>query len=55
MDEDGNGCLSYDELIQLAKKSFASLKDMEKEADGAFYDQLSEYFAKFIFQKANVN
>ena len=56
IDEDGNGCLSFDELVQLAKKSFLSLKDMEKsESDGEFYDQLSEYFAHFIFKKANVD
>ena len=43
IDDDGNGLLSFEELVTLAKKSFHSLQsiDDDKVGNANFYDKLS--------------
>ena len=56
IDEDGNGELSMDEILNLCQRSFQSMKsqDADPEED-KFYDELAEFFAKFIFEKTKVD
>lgn len=50
IDEDGNGELSYEEILHLCQRSFQSLKDVEtRPQDEEFYEELAQYFAGFIF------
>lgn len=53
IDEDGNGELSYDEICNLVNRSLKGFRDMSSE-DSAFYDMLSDYFGRFIFDKVGV-
>ena len=56
IDEDGNGELSYDEILHLCQRSFQSMKDVEtRPSDDKFYDDLAEFFATFIFEKTEVD
>ena len=42
IDEDGNGELSYDEILHLCQRSFQSMKDVEKRpSDEKFYEDLA--------------
>ena len=46
IDEDGNGELSYDEILHLCQRQFQSMKDVEKRpSDDEFYDNLADFFA----------
>ena len=51
-DQDGNYSLSYDEIFELAKDSIGSIFrfDEKKFNEDQFYDDLCEYFTKFIFE-----
>ena len=45
-----------DEILNLCQRSFQSMKssDADPEED-KFYDELAEFFAKFIFEKTKVD
>ena len=56
IDEDGNGELSYDEILHLCQRSFQSMKDVEtRPSDEEFYEDLAQFFATFIFEKTEVD
>ena len=56
IDEDGNGELSYDEILHLCQRSFQSMKDVEtRPTDEKFYEDLAEFFATFIFNQTEVD
>ena len=56
IDEDGNGELSYDEILHLCQRSFQSMKDVEtRPTDEQFYEDLAQYFATFIFETTGVD
>lgn len=56
IDEDGNGELSYDEILHLCQRSFQSMKDVEtRPEDEKFYEDLAQFFATFIFEKTEVD
>ena len=56
IDEDGNGELSYDEILHLCQRSFQSMKDVEtRPTDEEFYEELAKFFARFIFKTTNVD
>jgi hypothetical protein len=53
LEQEGKGSLSYSELIELCRRSFQSLKDIDPErSTNDFFEKLSHYLAKFIFEKA---
>lgn len=55
IDEDGNGELSWDEILNLCHRSFQSMKNVEERPeDEEFFDELSEYFTKYIFEQTEV-
>ena len=56
IDEDGNGELSIDEILNLCQRSFQSMKGNDaSEEEEQFYDELSDYFARFIFERTKVD
>lgn len=56
IDEDGNGELSFEEILHLCQRSFQSMKDVEtRPTDEEFYEELSHFFANFIFEKTGVD
>ena len=56
IDEDGNGELSYDEILHLCQRSFQSMKDVEtRPTDEQFYEDLAQFFATFIFKQTGVD
>ena len=56
IDEDGNGELSFEEILHLCQRSFQSMKDVEtRPTDEQFYEDLAQFFAGFIFQKTGVD
>ena len=56
IDEDGNGELSYEEILHLCQRSFQSMKDVEtRPSDEEFYEELAQYFAGFIFKQTGVD
>ena len=56
IDEDGNGELSYEEILHLCQRSFQSMKDVEtRPTDEQFYDDLAEFFTTFIFEQTKVD
>lgn len=54
IDSDGNGELSYDEIFQLVNKSLKGYRELTEE-DNEFYNMLSDYFGRFIFDKVGVS
>ena len=56
IDEDGNGELSYEEILHLCQRSFQTMKDSEnRPQDEGFYEELAQYFAGFIFRQTGVD
>jgi hypothetical protein len=54
LEQEGRVNLSYSELIDLCRHSFISLRDIDPESKNGFFEKLSHYLAKFIFEKARV-
>ena len=58
VDEDGNGELSQDEIMNLCQRSFQPLKEMLQKCDAddeQFFDELADFFTRFIFEKTGVD
>jgi Ca2+-binding EF-hand superfamily protein len=50
IDDDGNGLLSYDEILNLCKRNLCTFKELDDDDDDdQFYNDLADCFAKSIF------
>lgn len=56
IDSDGNGYLSYEEILDLCKRNLCTFKELDDDdEDDYFYNELADCFAKSIFMSVGAN